>query len=137
MEIEVIIFRIQNQQFGIELKSINRVLTSAINKKTNKIPFEEAEIPLIDLAAYLEFNQQTKGKKEIIVIELDGVKKGLLVDEILNILNLNLDKVKLLPSLIKNTTSKNYFWAVAQIENELVLLLDIRRIQRLPLLNEC
>jgi len=128
MEIEVIIFRVQNQQFGIEVKSINRVLTSSINKKTNKIPFEETEIPIVDLAAYLEFDHQTKGKKEIIVIELEGVKKGLLVDEILNILNLNLDTVKLLPSFIKNTTSKNYFWAVTQIEEELILLLDIRKI---------
>lgn len=128
MEIEIIIFRVQDQQFGLEVKSINKVLTSSINKKTDKISFAGAEIPIIDLADYLEFKQKTKGKKEIIVVEVEGVKKGLLVDEIFNILNLNLDQVKLLHPFIKNTAVQNYFWAVAQIEDEIVLLLDIRKM---------
>lgn len=129
MEIEIIIFRVQDQQFGLEVKSINRIISSSINKKTDRIPFEESEIPILDLASYLGFNhKEKKDKKEIIVVEVEGVKKGLLVDEILNILNLNLDQVKLLPSFIKNTATKNYFWAVAQIEEELILLLDIRKM---------
>lgn len=128
MEIEVIIFRVQDHQFGLEVKSINKILTSSINKKTDRLPFEEAEIPIVDLATYLEVNEREKGKKEVIVVEVEGVKKGLLVDEILNILKLNLDQVKLLHSFIKNTASKNYFWAVVQIEEELILLLDIRKI---------
>ncbi|MEW6096833.1 MAG: chemotaxis protein CheW [bacterium] len=129
MEIELIFFRVQNQLFGIEVKSINRVLTSSINKKTKKIHLEEAEIPIIDMGAYLNLNNhKTNGKKEIIVVELDGVKKGLLVDEILMVLNLNLDRVKLLPPFIKNTAKKDYFWAVAKLEDELVLLLDIRKL---------
>lgn len=129
MEIELIIFKVQNQHFGIEIKSINRVLTSSINKKTRKLHFEEAEIPIIDLASYLILtNHKTKGKKEIIVVELDKAKKGLLVDEILMILSLNLDKVKLLSSFIKTTAQKDYFWAIAQVEDELILLLDIRKL---------
>lgn len=130
MEIELIIFKVQNQHFGIEIKSINRVLTSSINKKNRKLHFEEAEIPIIDLASYLNLtNHKTNGKKEIIVVELDKVKKGLLVDEILMILSLNLDKVKLLSSFIKTTAQKDYFWAIAQVEEELILLLDIRKLR--------
>jgi len=128
MEIELIIFRVQNQQFGIELKSIHRIPTLSINKKIKKIHFEGAEIPVIDLVSYFKLkNQKTSGKKEVIIIKLDWIKKGLLVDEILDILSLNLDNVKVIPSFIKTTAKKNYFWAIAQVENELILLLDIRK----------
>lgn len=128
MKIELIIFKVQNQQFGIEVKSINRILTSPINSKTKKILFEGMEIPVIDLASYLKLNnQKPKGKKEIIIIKLDETKKGILVDEIIQILSLNLDNVKLLPSFIKNSAQNDYFWAVAQFEDELILLLDIRK----------
>jgi purine-binding chemotaxis protein CheW len=129
MEIELIIFKVINQLFGIEVKSINRIITSPINTKTKKITFEGTQIPVVDLASYLKLNnQKTKGKKEIIVIKLDETKKGILVDEIIQVLSLNLDNVKLLPSFIKNTAQNDYFWAVAQYEDELILLLDIRKL---------
>ncbi|MEW6621490.1 MAG: chemotaxis protein CheW [bacterium] len=129
MEIELALFRLQNQQFGIEVKSINRILTSSLNKKTQKIHFEDVEIPTIDLTREFNLNNHKKRqKKEIILVEFDGIKKGLLVDEVLRILKVNLDKVKVIPSLIKTTAPKDHFWAVAQVEEELILLLDIRKL---------
>lgn len=128
MEIELIFFRVQNQQFGVEIKSINRI----VNKKNKR---QLGEIPLIDSVDYLHLNNhKAKVKKEVapraevIIIELDGVKKGILVDEILRISALNVDKVKLIPSFIRKTAQRDYFWAIAQVEQELIPLLDVRKL---------
>ncbi len=129
MEIELIFFRIQNQQFGVEIKSINKILSakqvSASIKKD-----KGSQIPIIDLDAYFMLNShKQKGKKEIIIIiELDGIKKGLLVDEISRILALSLDKVRVVPAFIKKTAQRDYFWAIAQVEHELIPLLDVRKL---------
>ncbi|MDI6734750.1 MAG: chemotaxis protein CheW [bacterium] len=141
MEIELIFFRVQNQQFGVEIKSINRILstkqvsteqvsTKQVSvSKDNNIYLKGSQIPIIDLDSYFMLNShKQKRKREIIIIELDGIKKGLLVDEILRILTLNVDKVKVVPSFIKKTARKDYFWAIAQVEQELIPLLDVRKL---------
>ena len=126
MEIELIFFRVQNQQFGVEIKSINRIIST---KQVSAKQIKRSQIPIIDLDSYFMLNgHKQKTKREIIIIELDGIKKGLLVDEILRILVLNVDRVKLIPSFIKKTAQKDYFWAIAQVEHELIPLLDVRKL---------
>lgn len=129
MKIELVFFRVKNQQFGIEIKSINRIIASPTYRKIKKIYFEKTEIPIIDISSYLNLNNhKTDGKKQIIIVELEGIKKGLLVDEVLMMSSLSLDNIKTIPSFIKTTAQKDYFWAIAKCDDELILLLDVRKL---------
>lgn len=100
-ELELLTFILGNQSFGmnvLKVRSIQRYDSSALTKipmahhaLRGMILFREKTIPLIDLHAALELENEHEAKENLIVIvtEFNGVDNGFLVNDVNRIYRLN------------------------------------------------
>ena len=83
-------------------------------------------IPVMSLKEKFNMEDQSKGDNTVIV-NLTDMKIALEVDEVIEIGELQPDKISLMPKLAK-TENTEYLDRVASIDNKLVILLDINKI---------
>ena len=128
------VFRIGNELYGIDIMYVNAIEkdqtvvrvpnTSSCIKGI--INLRGDVVPVYDLRC--KFNlPPSPNPTKIIVANLPDMKLAIEVDDVREINDLTLDQVKELPRIAKNNDIK-YFTSVANINGELVLLIDIREL---------
>lgn len=136
--IQLVNFRLRNEEFGVDIKSIREITKvteishipeapSFIQGVTN---LRGQVIPVIDLARQFDLALQESLPKSarIVVTEVNGQAVGMLVDEVPEILKVSAENVKPTPELIQSEVKKDYIKGVAQLPNRLIILLDLEKI---------
>ena len=132
--IRPVVFRLGDQEFGVDIN-----LVQSIEKQINVVPVPNSMkyisgivnlrgevIPVMSLKEKFNMEDQSKGDNTVIV-NLPDMKIALEVDEVIEIGELQPDKISLMPKLAK-TENTEYLDRVASIDNKLVILLDINKI---------
>lgn len=132
--IRPVVFRLGDQEFGVDIN-----LVQSIEKQVNVVPVPNSMkyisgivnlrgevIPVMSLKEKFSMEDQSKGDNTVIV-NLPDMKIALEVDEVIEIGELQPDKISLMPKLAK-TENTEYLDRVASIDNKLVILLDINKI---------
>lgn len=132
--IRPVVFRLGDQEFGVDIN-----LVQSIEKQVNVVPVPNSMkyisgivnlrgevIPVMSLKEKFNMEDQFKGDNTVIV-NLPDMKIALEVDEVIEIGELQPDKISLMPKLSK-TENTEYLDRVASIDNKLVILLDINKI---------
>lgn len=132
--IRPVVFRLGDQEFGVDIN-----LVQSIEKQVNVVPVPNSMkyisgivnlrgevIPVMSLKEKFNMEDQFKGDNTVIV-NLPDMKIALEVDEVIEIGELQPDKISLMPKLAK-TENTEYLDRVASIDNKLVILLDINKI---------
>jgi len=134
--LQLVTFRLDNEEFGVDIlkvQEINKMID--ITKIPNAPPFVEGVInlrgkiiPIVDLRKRLGFDGKTFDKStRIIVVELDGMVLGFIVDSVSEVLRISENTVEPPPALVAGIES-DYIEGVGKLENRLLILLELKKV---------
>ena len=134
--LQLVTFKLENDEFGVDIlrvQEINRMMN--ITKIPNAPTFTEGVInlrgkiiPIIDLRKKLGFVSRVYDKSTIIiVVELDGIVLGFVVDSVSEVLRIPRDIIEPPPSIIGNVES-DFIEGVGKLQDRLLILLELKKI---------
>ena len=134
--LQLVTFKVDNEEFAVDIlkvQEINKMID--ITRIPNAPPFVEGVInlrgkiiPIVDLRKRLGFAGKDYDKStRIIVIELDGMVLGFIVDSVSEVLRISDATVEPPPSLVAGVES-DYIEGVGKLDNRLLILLELRKI---------
>lgn len=136
--LQLVTFKLGDEEFGVDIlkvQEINRMMD--ITKIPNAPQFIEGVInlrgkiiPIVDLRKKLGFDN-IKGVSEkttrIIVVELDGLVLGFIVDSVSEVLRVPENTIEPPPSIVGGVES-DYIEGVGKLENRLLILLELKKL---------
>jgi purine-binding chemotaxis protein CheW len=134
--LQLVTFTLDNEEFGVDIlkvQEINKMID--ITRIPNAPPFVEGVInlrgkiiPIVDLRKRLGFEAKTSDKStRIIVVELDGIVLGFVVDSVSEVLRISESTVEPPPPLVAGIDSE-YIQGVGKLENRLLILLELKKV---------
>lgn len=135
-EIKVIVFRLGNEEYGVDVqqvKSIERM--EHITRVPNTPPFVKGVInlrgvvvPIIDLRKRFGIDQKDyDDATRIIIVHVDDMEVGLIVDSANDVIDINLDTIEPPPKVVGGVESI-YLRGVAKLSNRLLILLNLDKV---------
>jgi purine-binding chemotaxis protein CheW len=133
---EVIVFRIGVQEFCVDIMSVREirgwtpatVLPRSPSYVRGVINLRGAVLPIIDLAARLEFSAATASTRHVIVVvQIADQVVGLLVDAVSDILTLNESQVQPTPA-IASESARAFVCGLIALEGRMVNLLRLDNV---------
>lgn len=114
-KIDFLLFQAGGVKWGVQLEMVR-----GINQRA------EGQIPLISLAKRLKLpSQRDRKRQQVVVMDTTKGLIGLLVDQVDRIVRLQPEKhIFPLPKLIRSKKREDWIWGVAQVEEDLILLLE-------------
>jgi purine-binding chemotaxis protein CheW len=134
--LQLVTFKLDNEEFGVDIlkvQEINKMID--ITRIPNAPSFVEGVInlrgkiiPIVDLRKRLGFDGRSFDKStRIIVVELDGMVLGFIVDSVSEVLRISENTVEPPPSLVSGIESE-YIEGVGKLENRLLILLELKKV---------
>jgi purine-binding chemotaxis protein CheW len=133
---EVIVFRIGVQEFCVDIMSVREirgwtpatVLPRSPSYVRGVINLRGAVLPIIDLAARLEFSAATATTRHVIVVvQIADQVVGLLVDAVSDILTLNESQVQPTPA-VASESARAFVCGLIALEGRMVNLLRLDNV---------
>lgn len=135
---QYIIFYLADKKFGVNINQTKEILS---NTEMTYVPdspdfisgiinLRGSVVPVVDLKLRLKIKGTKKeSEKKIIIVELDGVTAGMMVDDVKEIESLIRENIVNLPDLARKVDS-DYIEGVGRSEkdDELLLLLDLKNV---------
>lgn len=134
--LQLVTFAIGDEEFGIDILKVQEIIrTMAITKVPNSPPHVEGVInlrgkviPVIDLRSrFLLEKRPHDSQTRIIVIDLNGVIVGFVVDGVSEVLRIPSSTVEQPPEVVAGIESE-YIKGVGKLENSLLILLDLDKL---------
>jgi len=133
---QLVTFKIENDEFGVDIlkvQEINRMMN--ITRIPNAPDFVEGVInlrgkiiPIVDLRKKLGFPAKEYDKStRIIVVELEGIVLGFIVDSVSEVLRIPNSTIEPPPSIIKGIESE-FIEGVGKLEDRLLILLELKKV---------
>lgn len=138
--LQLVTFKLENEEFGVDIlkvQEINKMMN--ITKIPNAPSFIEGVInlrgkiiPIIDLRKRLGFHNRVYDKStRIIVVELDGLVLGFIVDSVSEVLRIPGNTIEPPPSIVAGIES-DYIEGVGKLDDRLLILLELKKIFASP-----
>ncbi|MFX3618481.1 MAG: chemotaxis protein CheW [Sporolactobacillus sp.] len=134
---KVILFTLDNETYGVpidQVLSIERI--QSVTRVPNAAPFVEGVmnlrglvIPVINVRRrFLMQPSELTKESRIIIVEVDSVQVGLLVDAAKEVLDLETDKIERTPEIVGGLKA-DYISGVCGIDaDHLLILLDLKHV---------
>lgn len=135
--IHVVIFRLCDEEFALDVSRVQEIIRFGEITWVPKCPkfikgvinLRGNLIPVAHLGERLGFGKIEYGRQNrIIVVELDDITIGFIVDLVLEARELPLARVQPPPTIVLGGVETEYITGVAKLEDRLVILLDIEKI---------
>jgi len=140
--LQLVTFKLGHEEFGVDIlkvQEINRMMD--ITRIPNAPPFIEGVInlrgkiiPIVDLRkrlGFLDMDGRSEKTTRIIVIELDGLVLGFIVDSVSEVLRRPGNTIEPAPSIVGGIESE-YIEGVGKLDNRLLILLELTRLFSSP-----
>lgn len=135
---QYVIFYLADKKFGVNITETKEILSNtdltfvpdSPDYISGIINLRGSVVPVVDLKLRLNIGGEKKNKQQkIIVVELEGLTAGMMVDDVKEIKPLTKEDIVDLPDLAKKVNS-DYIEGVGRAgeDNELLLLLDLKNI---------
>ncbi|MFP4022193.1 MAG: chemotaxis protein CheW [Halanaerobium sp.] len=135
---QYVIFYLADKKFGVNINQTKEILSNtdltfvpdSPDFISGIINLRGSVVPVVDLKLRLNISGAKKNSSEkIIIVELDGVTAGMMVDDVKEIEPLTKENIVELPDLAKKVNS-DYIEGVGRAgeDDELLLLLDLKNI---------
>ncbi|NMB82112.1 MAG: chemotaxis protein CheW [Ignavibacteria bacterium] len=134
--LQLVSFKIGNEEFGIDILKVQEIIRlMTITQVPNSPEFVEGVInlrgrviPVLDLRIKLgmpkiEYSNTTR----IIVVEINGITIGFIVDAVSEVLRISSDITEPPPSIVSGVDSE-FITAVGKLEDRLIMLLELDKI---------
>jgi purine-binding chemotaxis protein CheW len=136
MENQVVIFRVGNELYGVDIASVESIIKmQAITAVPHAPQFVEGVtnlrgiiLPVIDLRKRFGLSQVEETKdSRIIVVAMDGTKLGMVVDAVSEVLSIPEGTVEP-PSPLVSTVDTAFISGIAKLDGRLVILVNLEKI---------
>lgn len=136
MEIQLVIFNLGSESFGVEISAVESIIKmQAITSVPQAPAFIEGVtnlrgrvLPVLDLRKRLGLITNKMGKdSRIIVAEMNGLVVGMIVDSVNEVLRISQDTIESPPSFF-NSVDTRFLKGIVRLENQLALLLDLSQV---------
>ncbi|HHX94688.1 MAG TPA: chemotaxis protein CheW [Clostridia bacterium] len=135
-EEQLVVFTLANETYGIAISTVNEIIRMQDITEVPRTPdFVEGVInlrgrivPVIDLRKRfgLEAAEATQASR-IMVVELQGLTVGMIVDSVSEVLRLPTDSIEPTPAIASGVDSA-YLKGVGKWDDRLIILLDIEKV---------
>ncbi|ABB15741.1 chemotaxis protein CheW [Carboxydothermus hydrogenoformans] len=135
-EAQIVIFTLNQQQYGVDIAQVYEIIRMTdITKIPNTPYFVEGVInlrgkiiPVIDLRKRLGMPEAERDKAtRIIVVDVDGITVGMIVDSVMEVFRLNDVEIESTPSMI-NDIDSSFIQGIAIKDERMIILLDLNRV---------
>jgi purine-binding chemotaxis protein CheW len=136
MENQVVIFRVCNEFYGVDIASVESIIKmQAITAVPHAPEFVEGVtnlrgiiLPVIDLRKRFGLTQIEATKdSRIIVVSMEGIKLGMVVDAVSEVLSIPDGAVEP-PSPLVSTLDTAFIQGIAKLDGRLVILVNLEKI---------
>lgn len=136
MEKQLVIFELGAENFGIDIASVEGINKMLEITKIPKAPdymlgitnLRGSVLPVIDLQKRFSMAvQEQTSETRIVVANMDGVKIGMVVSAVSEVLTIDDKVVEPPPPMVSNVNSE-FIVGVAKIDKRLVILLDLAKV---------
>lgn len=134
--LQLVTFSIGSEEFGVDiLKVIEIIRTTEITKVPKAPAFVEGVInlrgkviPIIDLRRRFGLEEKSgDSDTRIIIIEINGMSVGFVVDSVSEVLRIPVNTVEQAPPVMAGMES-DYISGVGKLEDRLLILLDLDKL---------
>jgi purine-binding chemotaxis protein CheW len=133
MQRQLITFEVENQVFGIDIMAIREIRAWTPTTRLPHVPHYVAGVvnlrgtvlPVVDLAARLGWRaSEPTARHVIIVTQVEGQFRGLIVDSVSDIVTIPLDALQPPPATSSDTVVP-FLEGLAAINDRMVMVLDL------------
>lgn len=138
--LQLVTFKLGNETYGIDIMDVKEIVSLCEIRPIPGAPSYVAGImnlrgvviPIIDLHKRFQLEKPKLSEDEellsgYIIINIDGVKIGIIIDKVSRVLNVEAAEIQAPPQMMSGIGSE-YIRGVIHIEEEYLIFLDIRRI---------
>lgn len=136
MSSQFVIYKLAGEQYGIDIGAVESIIRMQEVSALPQAPeFVEGVInlrgdviPVIDLRKLFELPLSEKiDDTRIIVVEIEEMYVGMIVDAVTEVLTLQDEDIEPPSTLIVGNVA-NFITGIAKVENQLVTIIDLRRV---------
>ena len=136
MDRQVVVFRLGSEDFGVNISSVESIIKmQPITKMPHAPAFVEGVtnlrgkvLPVMDLRTRFGMPSQEADKNSrIIIINVNGVEVGMIVDGVSEVLTIPEQNVEPTPA-IATSVDADFITGIAKIAQRLVILLDLGQV---------
>jgi len=133
MDNQVVVFGLGSEDFGVNISSVESIIKmQPITKMPHSPLFVEGVtnlrgkvLPVMDLRRRFGLpSQEVDKNNRIIIINVNGIEVGMIVDGVSEVLTIPEQSVEPAPA-IASTVDSNFITGIAKIDQRLVILLDL------------
>jgi purine-binding chemotaxis protein CheW len=135
---KIVIFRLHKEEFGIGVEHIVEIskvmpITQVPNAPEyicGVINLRGKIVPIIDPAKRMniKYDFVFSDKSRIVVLDINGIQMGIIVDEVPEVLNISEDQIEVEPEIIKSKISDDFVAGVAKYNKRIILILDVLKM---------
>jgi purine-binding chemotaxis protein CheW len=134
-DVQLVTFRVGRQEFAFDILQVERILRYSAPSPLPKapgflegvMPYGESAVPVIDLRKRFELEAVIREETRLMVLELDGQRVAVLVDEVLEVLRVDSTAIKA-PSPIVSGLAAVYISGIVTRPGRTVIILNARKL---------
>jgi purine-binding chemotaxis protein CheW len=136
METQLVIFELANETYGVDIASVEGIVKiQPITRMPQAPSFVEgvtnlrgSVLPVIDLRKRFGIdNQEITEHSRIVIVFMDTVKIGMIVDAVSEVLRIPDSSIEPTPPIV-TTINQQYIRGIAKLEGRLIILLDLNKV---------
>lgn len=129
-EIQILVFRLGSQLWGVNILDVNEVVKIKLFTLVPRAPkyilgvfnLRGQIIPLLDISVILNINSY-RSYKEAVIVEYDNEMIGIAVEKVIGVYRIEESKIRPAPSEIGDHTS-----GIVDLDNKMINLIKLERI---------
>jgi len=136
MEQQLVIFELANEFYGVDITTVESIIKlQPITVVPHAPPFVEgvtnlrgAVLPVMDLRKRFGLARQDQTKNSrIVVVVMGGLKVGIVVDGVSEVLRVTADAIEP-PSPLVTSVDSAFITGIAKVAERLIILLDLSKV---------
>jgi len=133
-DIQVVTFRVGPQEFALDISQVERILRYEKPAALPKAPdflegvvrYGGAAIPVVDLRKRLELDAGVGDDTRLMVLNLDGQRIGMLVDQVREVMRVDSTTISAPPPMVRGLAASYIAGIITEGERTVVLLNALR-----------
>ncbi|HET7023751.1 MAG TPA: chemotaxis protein CheW [Gemmatimonadales bacterium] len=129
-EIQIVTFRVGTQEFGLNVFQVERILRYEAPSALPKAPdflegvvqFDGSVVPVVDLRKRLTLPAERQEDTRLMVLDVDGQRVGIIVDQVLDVLRVDGGAVTAPPPIVRGLAAEYISGLLAQGPRTVVIL---------------
>jgi purine-binding chemotaxis protein CheW len=136
MEHQLVVFELANEHYGVDIAAVESIIKmQAITVVPQAPMFVEgvtnlrgSVLPVVDLRKRFGLDCQETGKNSrIVVVTIQGIKVGMIVDAVSEVLRISDDSIEPPPPMV-TTLDSSFITGIAKVGEHLIILLDLGKV---------